>query len=47
MVHVSLPDEKEIERMVVRRKMELLKRYVSEDLMEEQREVKAMLNIQR
>ncbi|PHT67463.1 Pre-mRNA-splicing factor ISY1 -like protein [Capsicum annuum] len=46
-VHVSLPDEKEIERMVVRRKMELLKRYVSEDLMEEQREVKAMLNIQR
>ncbi|PHT33413.1 Pre-mRNA-splicing factor ISY1 -like protein [Capsicum baccatum] len=38
-VHVSLPDEKEIERMVVQRKMELLKRYVSEDLMEEQREV--------
>lgn len=47
-VHVPLPDEKEIERMVVeRKKMELLSKYASEDLMEEQMEAKAMLNIQR
>ncbi|CAN4096733.1 unnamed protein product [Withania somnifera] len=46
--HVPLPDEKEIERMVVeRKKMELLSKYASEDLMEEQMEAKAMLNIQR
>ncbi|PHT48373.1 Pre-mRNA-splicing factor ISY1 -like protein [Capsicum baccatum] len=47
-VHVPLPDEKEIERMVVeRKKMELISKYASEDLMEEQMEAKAMLNIQR
>ncbi|MCD9645538.1 hypothetical protein HAX54_034535 [Datura stramonium] len=47
-VHVPLPDEKEIERMVVeQKKMELLSKYASEDLMEEQMEAKAMLNIQR
>ena len=37
-VHVPLPDEK---------KMELLNKYVSEGLLEEQSEAKAMLNIQR
>lgn len=47
-VHVPLPDEKEIERMVVeKKKMELLSKYASEDLLEEQSEAKAMLNIQR
>lgn len=47
-VHVPLPDEKEIERMVVeKKKMELLSRYTSENLMEEQTEAKAMLNIHR
>lgn len=47
-VHVPLPDEKEIERMVVeKKKMELLSKYTSEDLLEEQSEAKAMLNIQR
>lgn len=47
-VHVPLPDEKEIERMVVeKKKMELLGMYVSDTLMEEQSEAKAMLNIQR
>lgn len=47
-VHVPLPDEKEIERMVVeKKKMELLSKYTSEDLMEEQSEAKDMLNIQR
>lgn len=47
-VHVPLPDEKEIERMVVeRKKMELISKYASEDLMEEQMEAKTMLNIQR
>lgn len=45
-VHVPLPDEKEIERMVLqKKKMELLNRYVSEGLMEEQSEAKDMLNI--
>lgn len=48
MVHVPLPDEKEIERMVVeKKKMELLSKYTSEGLLEEQTEAKAMLNIQR
>lgn len=47
-VHVPLPDEKEIERMVVeKKKMELLSKYSSENLVEEQMEAKAMLNIQR
>lgn len=47
-VHVPLPDEKEIERMVVeKKKMELLNKYTSEMLMEEQSEAKEMLNIQQ
>ncbi|XP_010542134.1 PREDICTED: pre-mRNA-splicing factor ISY1 homolog [Tarenaya hassleriana] len=47
-VHVPLPDEKEIERMVLeKKKMELLSKYASEDLVEQQTEAKAMLNIQR
>ncbi|XP_052180528.1 uncharacterized protein LOC127793824 [Diospyros lotus] len=47
-VHVPLPDEKEIERMVVeKKKMELLSKYTSETLLEEQVEAKTMLNIQR
>ncbi|EXC35193.1 hypothetical protein L484_022747 [Morus notabilis] len=47
-VHVPLPDEKEIEKMVLqKKKMELLSKYVSEGLLEEQSEAKQMLNIQR
>ncbi|KAG9459830.1 hypothetical protein H6P81_004338 [Aristolochia fimbriata] len=47
-VHVPLPDEKEIEKMVVeKKKMELLSKYTSEDLLQEQLEAKAMLNVQR
>ncbi|XP_021274103.1 pre-mRNA-splicing factor ISY1 homolog [Herrania umbratica] len=47
-VHVPLPDEKEIERMVVeKKKMELLSKYASEGLLEEQSEAKDMLNIHR
>ena len=47
-VHVPLPDDKEIERMVLeKKKRELLSKYVSEGLLEEQTEAKAMLNIQR
>ncbi|XP_058087670.1 uncharacterized protein LOC131234747 [Magnolia sinica] len=47
-VHVPLPDEKEIERMVVeKKKMELLSKYTSDNLLEEQIEAKAMLNVQR
>ncbi|KAJ9141129.1 hypothetical protein P3X46_031703 [Hevea brasiliensis] len=45
MVHVSLPDEKEIEEMVLEKKMELLSKYASNMLLEEQSEAKAMLNI--
>uniref|UniRef100_A0A7N0TN70 Pre-mRNA-splicing factor ISY1 n=1 Tax=Kalanchoe fedtschenkoi TaxID=63787 RepID=A0A7N0TN70_KALFE len=46
-VHVPLPDDKEIERMVVeRKKQELLSKYASDDLLNEQNEAKAMLNIQ-
>lgn len=46
--HVPLPDEKEIERMVLeKKKMELLSKYASDSLVEEQTEAKAMLNIQR
>ncbi|KAL2923861.1 Pre-mRNA-splicing factor ISY1-like protein [Bienertia sinuspersici] len=42
-VHVPLPDEKEIERMVVeKKKMVLLSKYTSENLMEEQTEAKAI-----
>ncbi|CAM8951059.1 unnamed protein product [Rhodiola kirilowii] len=48
MVHVPLPDDKEIEKMVVeKKKRELLSKYASEDLLNEQSEAKAMLNIQR
>ncbi|MCL7049169.1 hypothetical protein MKW94_017707 [Papaver nudicaule] len=47
-VHVPLPDVKEIERMVVeKKKKELMDKYMSGDLLEEQTEAKAMLNIQR
>lgn len=47
-VHVPLPDEKEIEKMVLeKKKMELLKKYATEELLEEQKEAKTMLNIQR
>ncbi|XP_065861586.1 uncharacterized protein [Euphorbia lathyris] len=47
-VHVPLPDEKEIERMVLeKKKMELLSKYASDSLQEEQSEAKSMLNIQR
>ncbi|KAL1208718.1 hypothetical protein V5N11_014707 [Cardamine amara subsp. amara] len=47
-VHVPLPDEKEIEKMVLaKKKMDLLSKYASEDLVEQQSEAKSMLNIQR
>lgn len=47
-VHVPLPDEKEIEKMVLeKKKMDLLSKYASEGLLEEQTEAKEMLNIQR
>ncbi|GAQ80558.1 pre-mRNA-splicing factor ISY1 [Klebsormidium nitens] len=46
--HVPLPDEKEIERMVLeRKKQELLSKYASEALIKEETEAKALLNIQR
>ncbi|CAI9099560.1 OLC1v1036404C1 [Oldenlandia corymbosa var. corymbosa] len=47
-VHVPLPDEKEIEKMVLQKKKEeLLKKYASEDLVKEESNAKAMLNIHR
>ncbi|KAK8947605.1 hypothetical protein KSP40_PGU013779 [Platanthera guangdongensis] len=47
-VHVPLPDEKEIEKLVLeKKKMELLRKYTSDMLMEEQKEAMAMLNVQR
>ncbi|KAJ6798127.1 pre-mRNA-splicing factor ISY1-like protein [Iris pallida] len=47
-VHVPLPDEKEIEKMVLeKKKLELLSKYASDNLLEEQSEAKAMLNVQR
>ncbi|RID80230.1 hypothetical protein BRARA_A02908 [Brassica rapa] len=47
-VHVPLPDEKEIEKMVLlKKKMELLREYASEDLVQQEKEAKAMLNIHR
>lgn len=47
-VHVPLPDEKEIEKMVLqKKKADLLNRYVSDALMEEQTEAKDLLNIHR
>ncbi|XP_024195075.1 pre-mRNA-splicing factor ISY1 homolog isoform X2 [Rosa chinensis] len=46
--HVPLPDDKEIEKMVLeKKKKDLLSRYVSEELMQDQTEAKQMLNIQR
>lgn len=46
--HVPLPDEKEIERMVVeKKKLELLSKYASDDLVKEELEAKEMLNIRR
>lgn len=46
--HVPLPDEKEIERMVLeKKKLELLGKYATEELLEEQNEAKQMLNIKR
>lgn len=48
LVHVPLPDEKEIERMIVeKKKMELLSKYASDNLLEEQIEAKDMLNIKQ
>jgi pre-mRNA-splicing factor ISY1 len=47
-VHVLLPDEKEIEKMVLqKKKADLLNRYVIDVLMEEQTEAKDLLNIHR
>ncbi|CAI0397638.1 unnamed protein product [Linum tenue] len=47
-VHVPLPDEKEIEKMVLeKKKKDLLSKYASDTLMEEQSEAKSMLNIKR
>ncbi|KAL9231957.1 hypothetical protein vseg_007115 [Gypsophila vaccaria] len=47
-VHVPLPDQREIERMVVeKKKRELLSKYTSDELLSEQTEAKAMLNIHR
>lgn len=46
--HVPLPDEKEIERMVLeRKKKELLSKYASDSLLVEQEEAKEMLNVRR
>ncbi|BAS79630.1 uncharacterized protein [Oryza sativa Japonica Group] len=46
--HVPLPDEKEIERMVLeRKKKELLSKYTSDALQVEQEEAKEMLNVRR
>ncbi|PNT68989.1 hypothetical protein BRADI_3g48020v3 [Brachypodium distachyon] len=46
--HVPLPDEKEIERMVLeKKKKELLSKYTSDTLQDEQKEAKEMLNVQR
>lgn len=46
--HVPLPDEKEIERMVLeKKKQELMSKYASEDLVSGEMEAKEMLNIHR
>ncbi|KAL6191345.1 hypothetical protein ACLB2K_037736 [Fragaria x ananassa] len=46
--HVPLPDDKEIEKMVLeKKKKDLLSRYVSEELLQGQTEAKQMLNIKR
>ncbi|KAK1362884.1 pre-mRNA-splicing factor ISY1-like [Heracleum sosnowskyi] len=51
MVHVPLPDEREIKKMIAEKKkkelLELMERYESNDLLQKQSEAKAMLNIQR
>ncbi|KAK3189145.1 hypothetical protein Dsin_028706 [Dipteronia sinensis] len=47
-VHVPLPDDREIEKMVLeKKKMELLNKYATQELMEEQNQAKSMLNIHR
>ncbi|KAF9612055.1 hypothetical protein IFM89_037974 [Coptis chinensis] len=47
-VHVPLPDEREIEKMVLaKKKQELLNKYTSDTLMVEQSGAKAILNIQQ
>nr|GEU37643.1 pre-mRNA-splicing factor ISY1 homolog [Tanacetum cinerariifolium] len=43
--HMPLSDEKEIEKMVLEKKMELLSKYANEELLKEDREAKAILNI--
>ncbi|WZY73303.1 hypothetical protein YC2023_005543 [Brassica napus] len=43
-VHVPLPDEKMV---LLKKKMELLREYASEDLVQQEKEAKAMLNIHR
>uniref|UniRef100_M4F8Z6 Uncharacterized protein n=1 Tax=Brassica campestris TaxID=3711 RepID=M4F8Z6_BRACM len=43
-VHVPLPDEKMV---LLKKKMELLREYASEGLVEQEKEAKAMLNIHR
>ncbi|KAI4978951.1 hypothetical protein ZWY2020_015704 [Hordeum vulgare] len=46
--HVPLPDDKEIERMVLaKKKEELLSKYTSDALQGQQKEAKEMLNVQR
>ena len=47
--HVPFIDEKAIERMVVEKKKhdEIISKYMGEDLMEEQAQAKAILNIQQ
>jgi len=47
-VHVPLPSQSDMEKRVVeKRKEELLKRYVSEDLKAEEQEAKKLLNIKK
>lgn len=49
MVHLPLPDEMEIKKMVAEKKkkelLKLMERYESNDLLQKQSEAKAMLNI--
>lgn len=44
MMHVPLPDENELERTIVK-KLKLSSKYASSDLLDEQEETMAMLNI--
>jgi len=47
-IHVPLPSQSDMERIVVeKRKEELLKKYVSEDLKAEEQEAKKLLNIKK